>query len=118
MKFELYQIIVAILAILMIVQGFKRFFQKGETTFIKFFTRLVVWGGMMIITLFPKSAAYVAQTIGIKGNVNAVILTGFILVFLMIFKLLSAIERVEKQISILTRKDALKKLDKSTKRKK
>jgi hypothetical protein len=43
---------------------------------------------------------------------NAVVLTGFILVFLMTFKLLSAIERLEQQLSEVTRKDALKEIEK------
>ena len=37
---------------------------------------------------------------------NAVILTGFVMVFLIIFKLLSAIEKMEQNVSELTRKIA------------
>jgi hypothetical protein len=51
---------------------------------------------------------FIAELIGIEGNINAVILIGFLLIFLMIFKLLSAIERLEQDISKITRQDSLK----------
>ena len=65
---------------------------------------------MAAITLFPPITNTVAKIIGLQGNVNAAILTGFLLVFLLIFKLLSSIERLEKQLSDLTRKDAIKEI--------
>jgi hypothetical protein len=105
---QLYQVIILILAGFMLYQGASNFFKgKDNQTLLKLITRIIVWGGMATIVLFPNFSNTLASIIGIQGNVNAVILTGFILVFLMIFKLLSAIERLEQQISILTRKDAL-----------
>lgn len=62
---------------------------------------------MGLVAVYPNSTMYFAKLIGIEGNINAVILTGFLLVFLLIFKLLSAIEKIEQNISELTRKEAL-----------
>lgn len=92
----------------MLFQGIREFL-KRETgqTFLKLAVRLVVWGGMAIVAVYPNSTMIVARFIGIEGNINAVILTGFLLVFLLIFKLLSAIEKIEQNISELTRKEAL-----------
>jgi len=81
---------------------------KSGQTFWKLSVRLAVWGGMALIAIFPDVTNFLANIVGIKGNINAVILTGFILTFLMIFKLLSAIERLEQNISELTRKESLK----------
>jgi len=107
-SFHLYQIVVAIVAFAMIYQGTSNFVKgKGNQTLLKLFTRIIVWGGMAAIAIFPNITITFAQFIGIEGNINAVVLTGFILVFLVIFKLLSAIERLEGQISELTRKDAV-----------
>lgn len=64
-------------------------------------------GGWGLVAVYPNSTMIVAKFIGIEGNINAVILTGFLLVFLLIFKLLSAIEKIEQNISELTRKDTL-----------
>lgn len=111
MDFQLYQIIIVIVGSYMIVQGARTFLngKKGQT-FFKLSVRVIVWGGMIGVALFPTISNDVAKFIGIQGNVNAVILTGFLLVFLMIFKLLSAIERLEQQITTLTRDDALGRL--------
>jgi hypothetical protein len=67
---------------------------------------------MALIATFPKITNSIAEIIGIEGNINAVILIGFLLIFLMIFKLLSAIERLEQQVSEVTRTESLKKLKK------
>lgn len=103
-----YQIVIVLLAGGMIFQGIYKYLkhQSGQTI-IKVLVRMFVWGSMAIIVLFPNLTNTLAKLIGIADNINAVILTGFILVFLMIFKLLSAIERLEQQITILTRKDTL-----------
>lgn len=97
---------------MMLFQGIKDFL-KRETgqTFLKLAVRLIVWGGMALVAVYPNSTMLFAKFIGIEGNINAVILTGFLLVFLLIFKLLSAIEKIEQNISELTRKEALSHLD-------
>ncbi len=97
----------------MISNGVKNFVQgKSGQTLLKLSVRIFVWGGMTAIALFPQATNILADLVGLKGNINAVILSGFLLIFLMIFKLLSAIERLEQQISEVTRKDSLAELNK------
>lgn len=105
---KFYQIVILFIAVFMIYGGVERFIrhQSGQTL-LKLGARLFVWGGMAIVVIFPKLSNTLASLIGIEGNINAVILTGFILVFLMIFKLLSAIERLEQQMTVLTRNESL-----------
>jgi hypothetical protein len=113
MKFQLYQIIIFAISAFMIFQGIKNFIQgKSGQTIYKLSIRIIVWGGMAVVTIFPKLIHLLSKTLGIIDNMNAVILTGFLLVFLMIFKLLSAIERLEQQLSEVTRKEALKEIEK------
>lgn len=112
-KFHLYQIIVLIISAYMIFGGIKKFIRgKSGLTFYKLVIRLIVWGGMSVIAIFPQTTNILAVLVGLEGNINAVILSGFMLIFLMIFKLLSAIERLEQQISEVTRKEALKEVEK------
>jgi len=114
MPFHLYQIIVILIAAVMIYQGINNFIKGiNHPTVLKLLVRIVVWGGMAAVALFPSVTFWGAKIIGMEGNMNAVILTAFILIFLMIFKLLSAIERLELQLSELTRKEALKDLKKN-----
>lgn len=111
MNLELYQIVVILLAAAMIGYGIQRFLkrEKGQTI-LKLLVRIAIWGGMAVVVAFPQLTNLLARFIGIEGNINAVILTGFLLVFLMIFKLLSAVERLEQQITSLTREKSLKDL--------
>ena len=108
MKIHLYQIVIICISSVMLFQGIKEFLKReAGQTFLKLAVRLIVWGGMAVVAVYPNSTMIVARFIGIEGNINAVILTGFLLVFLLIFKLLSAIEKIEQNISELTRKEAL-----------
>lgn len=113
MSIHLYQIIIVAFSSIMIFQGITRYLKNeaGQTLY-KLTIRIIVWCGMALIATFPKITNSIAKFIGIEGNINAVILIGFLLVFLMIFKLLSAIERLEQQISEVTRIESLKKIKK------
>src|SRR4030042_3102589 len=96
----LYQIIIVIISAVMICQGIRRFYKReAGQTFLKLAIRILVWGGMAVIVIHPRLTNTFAELIGLKGNINAVILAGFLLIFLIIFKLISAIERIEQQIS-------------------
>ncbi len=108
MSVHLYQIVVVGIASVMIFQGIKEFAKReaGQTV-LKLCVRLLVWGGMALISVYPNFTWYLSKIIGIEDNINAVMVTGFLFVFLIIFKLLSAIEKIEQNISEITRKEAL-----------
>lgn len=106
-----YQIIILLLSSFMIWQGGSKYLKHEDgQTLLKFSIRVLVWGGMAAIATFPNVSNQVAAFIGIEGNINAVILVGFILVFLIVFKLLSAIETIEQRLSIIVRDCALTEL--------
>jgi hypothetical protein len=111
MNFHLYQLVILLVSAFMIYQGINNYIKgKSGQTFYKLMIRIIVWGGMTTIAIFHGFTNFLAGIIGLEGNINAVILTGFLLIFLMIFKLLSSIERLEQQISEVTRKDAIKEI--------
>ncbi len=105
---HLYQIVVVAISSVMLFQGIKEFVSRetGQTV-LKLLVRLAVWGGMALVAIYPNFTLFMARVIGIEGNINAVILTGFLFVFLIIFKLLSAIEKIEQNISEITRKQSI-----------
>lgn len=112
MKIHLYQIAIVAISAVMLFQGVKDFV-KRETgqTFLKLGIRLLVWGGMAAIAIYPDITWALARVLGIVDNINAAIMIGFLLIFLIIFKLLSAIEKIEQNVSELTRKDTLQDLE-------
>ncbi|CAK8711650.1 MAG: DUF2304 domain-containing protein [Candidatus Electrothrix sp. AW2] len=108
MKIHLYQVIVVAISSVMLYLGIKEFVNR-ETgqTLLKLFVRLAVWGGMALIAIYPDFTLVIARIMGVVDNFNAVVLMGFLMVFLMLFKLLSAIEKIEQNVSEITRKEAL-----------
>ena len=105
---QFYQIAILGISCLMIFFGLEKFIKrKPGQSVLKLLVRIIVWGGMAAVALFPSFTNYLAKVIGIEGNINAVVLIGFLLVFLIIFKILSVVERIEQDITILTRKDAI-----------
>jgi hypothetical protein len=105
---HLYQLVIIAISSVMLYLGIKEFANR-ETgqTMLKLSVRLTVWGGMALIALYPDFTLFVARILGVVDNFNAVVMMGFLLVFLMLFKLLSAIEKLEQNVSELTRKEAL-----------
>lgn len=103
-----YQIAIVLISIIMIFFGVEKYWRRQAThTILKLGVRIFVWGGMSAVALFPELSNHIASFIGIEGNINAVVLLGFLLVFLLVFKILSVVERLEQQISSLVREDAL-----------
>lgn len=108
MKVQLYQVVVVAISSVMLYLGIKEFVNRetGQTV-LKLLVRLTVWGGMALIAVYPDFTLFIARVLGVVDNFNAVVMMGFLLVFLLIFKLLSAIEKIEQNVSELTRKEAL-----------
>ena len=106
---HLYQVVVVMISSIMLFQGIKEFV-KRETgqTFLKLIVRVAVWGGMAVIAIYPDVTYTLSRIVGIVDNITAVIVTGFLFVFLIIFKLLSAIEKLEQNVSELTRRESLR----------
>lgn len=93
----------------MLFLGIKEFVKRESgQTILKLLVRVVVWGGMAIIAVYPDISYKFSKIVGIEDNITAVIVTGFLFVFLIIFKLLSAIEKLEQNVSELTRRDSLR----------
>ena len=112
MNIHLYQILILGISSVMLFQGIKDYFKRESgQTFLKLSVRIVVWGGLSLLAIYPNSTLHVASFLGIVDNINAAVLIGFLLVFLIIFKLMSAIEKIEQNISELTRREALSHLD-------
>src|SRR3989344_4894149 len=51
---QFYQIAVLLISLVMIYFGLEKYFQRQATqTFFKLLVRIVVWGGMSLVALFP-----------------------------------------------------------------
>lgn len=90
-------------------------FVRGESfqSFAKFVVSFAVWGSILFFALFPEMARVISVQLHIGDNLNTLIFTGFIGVFILIFRLLHIIERMEQEITTLVRANAMSQSDKT-----
>jgi len=109
----IYQIILAVISVIIISQRTIRFLrrEKAQSLF-KYLTFTFIWGGIALIALFPDIAHWIRRTFGFGDNFNTLIFIAFVILFVLFFRLMSIIERIESQITDIVRKEALKGIEK------
>lgn len=102
--------ILIFLSVVVMSDRFIRFFKRetGQTLF-KLFSTLAIWGVVLIISVFPDFAYFISGKLGMGKNLNTLIFFGFVIVFMILFKILSLIEKLEKEITKIIREMAIKK---------
>lgn len=112
MQLSLVNLALVAVAALFLINGLVRFF-KGEErqTFFKLFAYLVIWGSILTFGLFPHVSRSISLFLGFGENLNTLIFLGFVVVFVALFKLVNAVERLERNISEIVRREALEKLE-------
>lgn len=107
------QILLALLAFFMILQGLIRYIKREQRqTFFKVALSVFIWGAILIFTLFPVFSHIITRSLGFGENLNTLIFLGFIVIFMVITKIIRIIEKIEQNISEIVRKEALSKLEK------
>lgn len=83
--------------------------EPGQTIF-KLLATIVVWGGLTFIAFFPTVVRQVSRDLGFGENLNTIIFFGFIVVFVLLFRILGILEKNERLLTEIIRKEALKDL--------
>ena len=109
---SVYQIILAIIAVIFLGTGITRFLkQEKSQTLFKFLVTVIIWGSIFIFSVVPSASHSLSRALGLGNNLNTLIFIGFVILFVIVFKLLNIIERLERNISEIVRKEALEKLN-------
>lgn len=107
----LFKIALSTIALYFMLRDLYRIVKKeAYYTVFKFVLNNLVWGTILIFTLNPSLAKSVSRALGLGENLNTLIFVGFVIVFIMIFRLIQISEHHERTITDLVRKQALSKL--------
>jgi len=112
MQIPIVRIAVVAVSALFLLDGIIKFFKREERqTLFKFLSYLAIWGSILTLGLFPEASHLISQLLGFGDNLNTLIFFGFAVAFFAIFKLLNAVERLERNISEVVRREALEPLE-------
>lgn len=117
MGITIYQWAVAIVALVIILNRTIRFWKRERAqSLIKYLTAIFVWGMIGGVALFPGVAHWIRRTFGFGENFNTLIFLAFVILFVLFFRILSIIERIESQITEFIRKESLRGVTKKRKK--
>ncbi len=85
--------------------------RAGEMAIGGAFLWILFWLAAIVVTVAPNSTFYFAKILGIGRGADLVVYSALALIFFLIFKITVKIEKINKEITILTRRDSLQ-LDK------
>lgn len=107
MKFEVYQIIVPIIGLLVIAMTVRQHL-LGKNTFFETSFWIAFWIFVSLIAIFPDPiTVFISKTLGIKDNINAIIFTGLALSFFIHFNMFMIIKKQNRTITELVRTIAI-----------
>ncbi len=113
LSFSIFQIALAVIALYFMTAGTAKFLkQEKSQTLFKFLVTIAVWGSIFVFSIVPSASHSLSRSLGLGDNLNTLIFIGFVILFMIVFKLLSVIERLERNISEIVRKKALEELEK------
>lgn len=110
-ELSLIRLVLAALSGIYLFRNLFGYFKAAEhKSLFKFLIELFVWGGIFIFSISPNLARQLSLKSGVGENLNTFIFVGFFIVFVLIFKMLSKIERIEEEITKLVRDRAVSKI--------
>jgi len=115
-KLEIYQWLAPLIGLYFIYRTISQYIKK-KRTIVAAVVWILFWVSIITLAIIPNQVTNkIAAILGFKSNVTAIIFVAIGLLFLFIFYLSSAIEKLENQLTELVRKIAID--EHSTQRKK
>ena len=107
----IFQLMAAVIAFGFFISGCIKFVRREQSqTFFKLFANSVVWLSILIFSIFPSATHKISENLGFGESLNTFIFIGFVIVFMLLFKIINMIERTERHISEIVRQEALSKI--------
>lgn len=115
-QIEIYQWLVPLIALFFMYRILVQF-KNSKRLLVGTILWMAFWIIISLLAIIPDLVSFsIAETLGFKSNINAVIFVALGFLFLMTYYQSSTIERLEKQMTDLIRKIALEKQEEIEKR--
>jgi hypothetical protein len=109
--------IIALIFILIMLYFTYLHLRRGEINGLEAAFLLLAWSGAVLITIFPKIFSSFSETISVSRAFDLAVLGGFVFVIPIIYSSYIRTKRMENKFEEFIRKDALKQLKTSDKKK-
>ena len=108
MKFTFtpYRVVTPLIALFFIVYAWNHV-RRGTKTIWEALLWTLFWGSVSVIVLFPSWIGYLTLWTGIKDQENAVFAIAIGVILFIVFHLVVRIEKLQKQLTDIVRKEAL-----------
>jgi hypothetical protein len=100
------QIVAIIFALWMVYFSYLHF-RRGEFKKIEFILWQLIWLGLVVVVIFPKSVQFILTTFSITRTFDLVVIVGIIILFGVTFRNYVVIKRTEKKIQDIVRTESL-----------
>ena len=110
----LIQILLAAFALFALLKTVSRF-RAGDLSSGRLFGWTLFWLAVLIVAILPNTAAIFAKMVGVGRGADLVVYLALVLLFYLLFKTTIRLEKIERNLTKLTRQDAFQKIDKSNK---
>ncbi len=107
----LIQIIVSAFILIIIFRTLNKKKTK-ELTLKETIAWLIIWSGIGIVFWFPQYTTKIANILGIGRGADLITYFSIIILAYLIFRIFIHLEKIEKNITTLTREDALENIEK------
>ncbi|MBI4836199.1 MAG: DUF2304 domain-containing protein [Candidatus Abawacabacteria bacterium] len=107
MEFSLINLIAPLFALIMIANGIS-YFRRDQRTWRELLTWTFIWGGFGFLGAWPGSVDRLSGFLGIKSGLNVLIFSAIVILFYIVFQLITAYENLEMRLTKVIREQALK----------
>lgn len=108
---SLFQFAIAAISLGFLASAWLKFIRREQRqTIFKLLTNNLVWFAILLFAIFPQITHIISARLGFGESLNTLIFIGFVFVFMILFKIITMIERVERNISEIVRNETLSKL--------
>lgn len=82
--------------------------RAGELSVAGFIFWFLLWGAALLVVVLPDSTFYLARVFGVGRGADFIVYAALVVLFLVLFKVMTKLEKLERNITKIVRSEALK----------